>query len=519
MRLQKILFFLLVAALSSCHNTPPPYIFDPATLSVHPDLREHLDHEKAPFYHGVASGDPTQEAVIIWTKLTLDSSVNAVEVHWEMSADPSFGSTVQSGQVTTDALRFHTVKVDVKGLQENTRYFYRFRYMDRWSDLGESKTLPANPDSFDLAFVACSNYEFGYFHNYRFIANDSTVDLVLHLGDYIYEYAVGVYGDTAYHRLHVPAGEVISLDDYRTRYSQYRLDPDLQLAHQKKPFVQIWDDHELANNAYVEGAQNHQEDEGSWESRKRAIQKAYYEWMPVREQASKQLYRSFRLGDLLELSVLDTRLAGRTKQVDSMSAPNYRDSNRTILGQVQKDWLKQQLKHDVTWKIIGNQVPFGPLYFPMDEKGDRYMDGWDGYPTERTELVEFMRDTPIDNVVFLTGDFHRAVAFENDLDGTLDTEDNVSVEFVVTSITSSNDDEWRGKDTAILFKERYLDYNQHMKYINNEDHGYGVLRIAPEAVQADYYFTSTLSKGAATKRKEQSIQVRSGESKLVLLED
>ncbi len=504
-----LLFSFIISAMS----------FGQTSLNIHPDLANHLDPKLAPFYHGVASGDPTQDRVVIWTRITLDRSVGDALVKWEVSKSPSFAIAVANGEYRTSAMEDFTVKVDVGGLQANTRYYYRFQYGDVTSLTGEMRTLPAGDESFSIAFASCSNYEWGYFNNYRFIAEDEDVDLVVHLGDYIYEYGVGIYGDTSIGRLNVPDYEIVSLDDYRTRYSLYRLDPDLREVHRKKAFVTTWDDHEIANNTYDDGAQNHQEEsEGDWNVRKNAARKVYYEWLPVRKKNDEPLYRSFPIGTLANLIMLDTRLSGRTVQVDNTDDPSYYDSTRTILGKKEYDWLIDNLNSEQTWKIVGNQVPFGPMYLPEAKKKEKYMDGWDGYPYEREKLVKYLLDQAIRNVVFVTGDYHESFAFETDLEGTAITEDNVAVEFVVTSITSANVDEYTKIPEKLQRQhERYLANNEHLKYVNSTDHGYLVLHLEKDKVTASFVYASTIREPDATKRIERQYHVNSG--KPVLIED
>ena len=487
-------------------------VYSGAQLNIHQDLIPYLDQKLAPFYHGVASGDPTEESVIIWTKVTLDQKVKKADISWELAEDISFNTIIQKGKGQVNANSDFSLKVDVSGLKAGKKYFYRFHYKDKNSIIGETRTLPNNASEISIAFTACSNYEWGYFNNYRFIAEDEEIDLVVHLGDYIYEYGIGSYGDTSIGRMNVPEGEIVTLNDYRTRYSLYRLDPDLMKAHQMKPFVTTWDDHEIANNAYDEGAQNHQKEEGDWYERASAARKAYYEWLPVRKKKDEPLYRSFSIGRLADLIILDTRMGGRTAQVDNMDAPNFQDTNRTILGKEQYKWFMDELNSDHEWKIVGNQVPFGPLYFPGEERGEKYMDGWDGYPYEQHRLMNSLKT--IDNVVFVTGDCHRSFALENDLEGTADKSDNVSVEFVVTSITSANADEYMPMEDALAENESYLANNPHMSYANSTDHGYLVLHVSKEKVVADFIYATTIRSTEAEKKLEKSVTVKEGEKSL-----
>ena len=479
-------------------------------LNIDTELLPHLNKSLAPFYHGVASGDPTQNSVVIWTKLTLDKNIKEALVSWEIATDTTFKQSRQTGIVTTKDESNFSTKINVTKLKPYTVYYYRFSYNNSSSIVGQTKTLSDNLNTSTIAFASCSNYEWGYFNNYRFMAEDKAIDVVVHLGDYIYEYAVGKYGDTAIGRINVPNKEIISLNDYRARYSLYRLDKDLMKLHQLKPFMTTWDDHEIANNAYMDGAQNHQKNEGDWYTRKAAATKAYYEWLPVNKKPESHLYRSFAIGKLINLLLLDTRIEGRTLQVDSMSAPNYFDTTRSILGREQYNWLTHSLDKSYCWNIMGNQVPFGPMFQPDKIKGALYMDGWDGYPYEREKFVNYLKKRQLKNLVIVTGDYHCSFAMETNLQGTQDTSDNVAIEFVVTSITSANDDEYVTDKEVAEAKELYLKNNPHMKYCNNKDHGYLVLKVSKDELIAEFNYASTVKKPEATKITEKVYHVKSG---------
>lgn len=281
--------------------------------------------DKAPalFTHGVASGDPLTDRVIIWTRAVPNgSSSKNIPVAWEICNDDTFQNILLRGHTTTGPKSDYTVKVDVVGLKPGQTYYYRFICEDVISPLGRTKTLPAGRvDALDLAVVSCSNYPQGYFHVYKEIANRD-FDAVLHLGDYIYEYPAGGYSNekmvNEHGRAVAPKGEVIALDDYRTRYGLYRSDPDLQAVHAAHPFICVWDDHEVANDTWKTGAQNHNEGEGLFADRKKAALRAYHEWLPIRESQTGQenIYRAFQVGDLATLVMLDTRITGRTKGLE-----------------------------------------------------------------------------------------------------------------------------------------------------------------------------------------------------------
>jgi len=273
------------------------------------------------FHHGVASGDPTQSAVIIWTRVT--TSKQSIEVSWDVSADKEFNIIVASGTIETSAARDYTVKVDVETLNAGTQYFYRFNSGDAESPRGKTQTLPAGAiASFKMGVCSCANFPGGHFNAYAMMAKDEELDVVVHLGDYLYEYDALGYasaGAEAMGRVSEPLSEVTRLSDSRRRHAQYKSDPNLQKLHEQVPFILSWDDHEIANDAWKDGAENHNEGEGEWSDRKASALQAYYEWMPIRAPKGRgleQQWRSFEIGDLATLIMLETRLSARDEQVD-----------------------------------------------------------------------------------------------------------------------------------------------------------------------------------------------------------
>jgi alkaline phosphatase D len=276
------------------------------------------------FTHGVASGDPLSDRVILWTRVISGSGAHsAVEVRWEIATDANFSRIVTWGNTSTTLERDYTVKVDVVGLAPGTRYFYRFSGQGVTSPVGQTRTLPdTDVDEFRVGVASCSNYPQGYFNAYRHMA-ETDLDLVVHLGDYIYEYAEGIYASkVALEQLgrHVkPAHETVALEDYRMRYGLYRSDSDLQAVHARHPFVCVWDDHELANNTWRDGAENHDSREGDFQVRMQQARRAYHEWLPIRESDGGDqapIYRSFPIGNLADLVMLDTRLHGRDRGLE-----------------------------------------------------------------------------------------------------------------------------------------------------------------------------------------------------------
>ena len=338
------------------------------------------------FLHGVASGDPLQTQVIIWTRVTPTDSSARLEVQWEVAKDVDFKHITATGKVLTTAAQDFTVKVDVTGLAAGQVYFYRFKSASTYSTTGQTKTLAVQVQSVQFAVCSCSNYPAGYFHVYKEMAKQD-VDVVIHLGDYIYEYGMGGYAtEEAVEMGRALAddnnAEIIRLDGYRKRYALYRLDPDLQAAHQRHPFIVIWDDHELANDTWEKGAENHQSDtEGDFLERKLAALAAYFEWMPIRpiDDQNIKIYRQFDFGTLVQLTMLDTRIIARNVQLDYA---NYMTATgldiakfqadlinpaRSLMGVEQRNWLLQKLQQSTaTWNVLGQQILMSKMFVPAE---------------------------------------------------------------------------------------------------------------------------------------------------------
>ncbi len=463
------------------------------------DLRKSIQEDFAPFYHGVASGDPTQNSVIIWTRVTPESfEEDSLQVQWFIATDTSFSDIVQYGAFTTFADRDYTVKVDVQNLEPQTTYYYLFQYNGMVSVAGRTRTASTTADHLRFAIASCSNYEHGYFNSYARIAERNDLDAVLHLGDYIYEYGAN---PTATRTGLQPEDEILELMNYRTRYSFYRLDADLMKMHQQHPIISVWDDHEVANDSWINGAQNHQENEGDYQERKTAAKQAYFEWMPIRDNEERSVYRSVNYGNLVELIMLDTRHQARDQQVEDLSPETLFEEGRTILGADQKAWLLDRLENSTAqWKILGNQVIFSPLaYQGLVDLVESLATGlvgdiWEGYPLERQEIFDFITDNEIDNVVILTGDIH--AAFAVDVAGDLENYDpetgatSLAVEFITPSISSNNYNEYVGDGLTTVLTNLLTTDNPHLKLIDLEEHGYFVLDVTEERAQADWFFDS-----------------------------
>ncbi|AJA68477.1 alkaline phosphatase D family protein [Myroides odoratimimus] len=336
------------------------------------------------FDYGVASFDPTATSIIIWTRY---ANANT-EIVWEIAKDLHFKDIVRQGKATVASLSDNTIAIEIQDLPSNSKFYYRF-YNTAAKDtsvIGETITLPATSDQVSnvkLAIASCSNYPAGLFHVYGEMAK-SDADVIIHLGDYIYEYAPGQYGTNAstlaFNRAHKPNKEIVTLEDYRERYRQYRSDANLQLAHQKKPFICVWDDHEIANDTYKDGAENHQpETEGSFETRKRAALQAYSEFIPLKTGKDARIYRSFDFGNILSLHMLDTRVIARDKQLsygNYMTASgfdqakfmqDYMNPNRQLLGKEQLGWLAGQMNSSgATWQVLGQQILMAKMLVPAE---------------------------------------------------------------------------------------------------------------------------------------------------------
>lgn len=342
------------------------------------------------FLHGVASGDPLQDKVILWTRVTVADLSLRIELEWEIALDRDFKNIQNSGKVQTSNAQDFTVKVDADKLKANQRYFYRFKFGEVLSPAGQTKTLAEVNTALDkvsFAVCSCSNYPAGYFHVYKEMAK-LDVDAVLHLGDYIYEYGQGGYAAEDAESLGRELAadnnkETISLTDYRKRYALYRLDADLQALHQRHPFIVIWDDHELSNDTWLEGAENHQANEGSFIERKAAALKAYFEWMPIRaknENDYLHIFRQFNYGNLVQLNMLDTRMIARSKQLDyadymdtagnldgAKFMTDLASASRTLLGQDQLAWLGSALgASSAKWNVLGQQVLMAKMHIPAE---------------------------------------------------------------------------------------------------------------------------------------------------------
>ena len=525
---------LSISGLAQAQGKEP----DPAVDARHV-LGQRFD---VSFAHGVASGDPLARKVILWTRLTTDRQ-GRVPVLWEVATDAACHRVVRAGIAFTGAEQDHTVKVDVTGLRPDTVYHYRFRIGRHLSPVGRTRTLPVGAvEQIRLAVFTCSNYPAGYFHAYGEAAKRDDLHAAIHLGDYIYEYGRDGYASAdaaALGREVEPAGELLTLDDYRQRYAQYRTDPDLQAVHAAMPFIHVWDDHEIANDTWKNGAENHDPvTEGEFNARRAAALQAFHEWLPVRSPdplRKEKIFRSFPFGNLVSLHMLDTRVIARDLQLDYAAyfgangfdtarfAADMANPARQLLGAEQMLWLHQQLSESsATWQVLGQQVLMGRMNIPaplvlgqisfsaysvllgkaqtapgsltaweqaiLAQPAIPYnLDAWDGYAVAR-ETVLGMARTLDKNLVVLAGDTHNAWASDlQDLQGR-----QVGVEFAVASVSSPGLEEYFPNENPLAVATGLEAIIGPLKYANTGDRGYMVVTATAEACRCDWHYVSTV---------------------------
>ncbi|CAN5133231.1 alkaline phosphatase [soil metagenome] len=508
------------------------------------------------FDHGVASGDPSTTAAIFWTRVTpADAATADVPVVLEVASDAAFAHIVRRSEgLSATAARDFTVKHDLdgQGLEPGKEYFYRFVAAGVNSPVGRTKTLSqgATPDAV-MAVVSCQLYPGGLFNAYDAIATLERVDAVVHLGDYIYEYgaepdAYGMTTGAALNRVPQPTHEIVTLADYRQRHAQYKTDPDLQAAHARAPFICVWDDHEVANDTWNTGAENHQPaTEGDFSTRKAAALKAYFEWMPIREpipgKMAEAIQRTFHFGDLASLMMVETRLQGRVQQLtyaDDMSfkaGPDGRPmpdaaafeikrhaADRDLLDTPQREWLGRELAASRAagrpWQVLGNQVVMarvaGPNIASMvtpEQLGDMMaqlppsirtqvqqsaalfalglpfnLDSWDGYPAGRERLYQTFKTAGVQPMV-LAGDSHSF--WVNDLKN--DAGERVAVELGTSSISSPSPQDAIGG--AFPLGAALAATNPEVLHCDQSGKGYILLTLTPDDAKAELIAVSTIT--------------------------
>ncbi|MEM6414418.1 MAG: alkaline phosphatase D family protein [Pseudomonadota bacterium] len=498
------------------------------------------------FRHGVASGDPLSDSVVIWTRVTPSSTNSArnSSVDWELATDENFQNIIKQGRIVTGQSRDWTVKATPNQLPPGAHFFYRFRSGRATSPTGRTKTLPVGSvKQARFAAMSCSNHAFGFFNVYDQIARRDDFDAVIHLGDYIYEAGGDGYGGEkgiTLNRAHRPARELVSLADYRERHAQYKSDPSCQAMHRQHPLIAIWDDHEVANDSWKDGAEAHQpENEGSWHARKRAALQAYYEWMPVRDplpgRPAESLFRSYEFGDLLTLTALETRLMARARpfeytsivptlktaeDIDNFKQNVLWDDKREILGEAQREYMAQALDKakakNQPWRLIANQIIMANVVAPdltphvseddiqeLEQAWDQArafievsqlglpsnLDAWDGYPAARERFYDLLRESDSEGVIVLTGDTHTWWA--NDL--ATKSGAPIGVELGAASVTSPSSYNnsflgGKGSDYALLTNRE----NKSVRYLSGESHGYIDLEVNRENAEAKFMAVDTV---------------------------
>lgn len=497
--------------------------------------------EPLAFLHGVASGDPLADRVVLWTRVTPASNARTVPVLWEIALDSAFRRVLRRGRVLTSAARDFTVKADAAGLPAGATLYYRFTAAGVVSPTGRTRTLPTGRlGQVKFAVFSCSNYPAGYFHAYREAAKMDDVFAAVHLGDYLYEYARGAYASAdaaALGREVVPDAELLALGDYRQRFAQYRTDGDLQTLHAAMPMIAVWDDHEISNDAWRDGAENHDPaTEGAFAARKAAALQAYHEWMPIRvanPSRLDQIYRSFTFGDLVDLHMLDTRLIGRDLQLSYDGVANAAQLGavlqataspaRQLLGTDQLNWLTARVAgSQAKWQVLGQQVLMGRMLIPaplvlfqitfsnyvallqkaatnptsltsteqaiLAQPAIPYnLDAWDGYAAERERVLGLMRALDR-NLVVLSGDTHNAWA--NDL---ADFAGNaVGVEFATPGVSSPGLEAFFPFENPLAVAAGLTQIIGPLQYADTAQRGFMVVTATHEACTAQWFYVSNV---------------------------
>jgi alkaline phosphatase D len=449
-----------------------------------------------PFALGIASGDPTPDGVVLWTRLCPDPLQGGgmppddVRVQWQVAHDEGMQQIAAKGVATAAADWAHSVHVEVQGLQPDRAYWYQFKVGSDTSPVGRTRTAPAADallDSLKFAFVSCQRFEDGYYTAYEHLLKDD-LRAVIHLGDYMYENAPKA-GTPRY----FSAPEIFTLEDYRARHAVYRTDPHLQAAHAAFPFLVTWDDHEVDNNYAADAPEKALADPAEFLKRRANAYKAYYEHMPLRRSAlprgpAMDLYRRVAFGRLVAFSMLDTRQYRSDQPCGDGYQPvceGVGDPRATMLGETQEAWLRDGLTaSSARWNVLAQQVILAPVDFasnPLAGEGPTYsMDKWSGYEVPRTRLIQFLAERRISNPIVLTGDVH--CNWVNDLKADFRNADSATVgtEFVGTSVTSTGDGSEKRENTDTV-----LSRNPFVKYFNSE-RGYVRCEITPAAWRADY---------------------------------
>ena len=462
-----------------------------------------------PFQLGVASGDPLPNSVILWTRLAPSPLSGGgmdplpYDVRWELSTDDHFGIIVQSGIAVADPNLAHSVHVDVTGLEPGREYFYRFMVGSEVSQTGRTKTAPAMGQAVDairFGFASCANYEHGYFTAYRAMAAER-LDLIVHLGDYIYEYQDGANNVRVPEERRVATGwEADALREYRDRFALYRTDADLRAAHESAPWVVTWDDHEVADN-YAGDHDSGNAPVDAFLARRADAYQAYYEHMPLRPSSlpvgpDMTLFRHLSFGDLLHFYVLDTRQYRDPRPSGDgvrPRTPASLDPDVSMLGKEQERWLQQKLAESgAIWNTLAQQNFMAETYVPVAEGEAQtwYNDSWTGYPVARDRMLAQIREQQVSNPVVLTGDIHTAWANDLKADWENLASATIATEYVSTSISA-------GGATPSTSLQPYKDHFDYVKYFDGRHGGYIIAEVSADTWRSDYYVVDDLNDPAS----------------------
>ena len=415
------------------------------------------------FNYSVASGDADTNSVIIWTKL---DAYSKAEVIYEISEDSLFNKIIKSGKIITDSSRDWTIKVLIDGLEPGKTYFYRFKYKDKYSPIGKTKTLPKETNHFRIALLSCQHFSENYFWAYKYLADDS-VDIILFLGDFIYEF--NVYRNPRRADPTLPAQD---LETYRSKYKIAHSDTFLKLALSRIPIYAIWDDHEVMND-YAGKVMRYYNPKRLYDA-----YKAFFEYIPIRDNDSFRIYRSFKVGNLIDIFLID----GRQYRDEMACRPTFNpkgdcykvafSEGRTLLGKEQKNWLINNLKNSKSiWKLIANNVMFMDLF--KDNK-PLNVDQWDGYYFEKMEILKNIKD--IRNVIFSTGDTH--VFYFGEV---IYNKKPIAYEIITAGVSSPS--------SLKAISDTILKQNPHIKFMNAEYRGYVILDFYKDSLNVYFYGT------------------------------
>lgn len=496
------------------------------------------------FTHNVASGEPGPDSVLLWTRY-VSATGGPSKVRVEISDSQDFSRIAGGGQMTTGPWRDHTVKITVDNLAPGKWHWFRFIAPDgSMSPVGRTKTLPVGKAAkFNIAIFSCSNLGFGEFNAYGHAAMRDDIDLVLHMGDYIYEYARGGYdGGAKFAERIFPNSEILTLADYRLRYASYRADKQLQALHANFPMIPNTDDHEGTNDMWEGGAQNHQADEGDWTNRKNAAMQVWREWLPVGETPWKE----YPIADLATYYRTDTRAVARSKPYfsgDFMRAADpakalaefrdgaWRDPAMTMLGTEQESWLfKAIARNKGTWAVVGSGTNMGYNYtpdqamdwFPKDTPESRKnfvrnglaaakaglpynFDNWGGYPVARSRLLSAAQRADA-NLVVVTGDSHNGWAFDLPEGGK-----SAGVEFGGHSVSSPGfESATQGTDPAVIARGLVERSKDELRWVDTSNRGYMHLSLTPQAATNEWVFMQTVKDVSMATKPGHRMKVRPG---------